>query len=223
MQPLTWKWMWVTVTYISQSSDFALSWRLFDGSASNIWKLSHFDVIFYLKIKVGHSDLYFIGQWFCHISWRQRWMNVKLFDYVSVWTNLWPQNKCWSQWHIFHHPVILPYILKTTWWMSIKLIGNVSVWHNLLPLTECTYRWQWPIFHSQVILLLLKTIWCMTIKPLNNESVWCRLLTSKEMQVTVTYISWSIEFAIFLEDDLVDEHQTFGRQPLCRVVKDANL
>ena len=72
------------------------------------------------KINVGHCDLYFMVQWFCHISWR-------LFD---VWTSLFRimnqydpkfdlKIKYRSLWPIFHGPVILPYILKTIWCMNI--------------------------------------------------------------------------------------------------------
>ena len=37
----------------------------------------------------------------------------------TVWTNIWPQNKCRSVWPIFHGSVMLPYILKTFWCMNI--------------------------------------------------------------------------------------------------------
>ena len=38
--------------------------------------MSQYDPKFYLKTNIGHSDLYFMAQWFCIISW--------LFD---VWTS----------------------------------------------------------------------------------------------------------------------------------------
>ena len=71
-----------------------ISWRLFDVCASYfgsmnqydqtiwcmniiIWDMSQYDPTFYLKINIGHCDLYFMAQWFCITSWR-------LFD---VWTS----------------------------------------------------------------------------------------------------------------------------------------
>ena len=47
-----------------------ISWRLYDGWASNVFKMSQWVTSFDLKINVGHFDLYFIVQWFCLISWR---------------------------------------------------------------------------------------------------------------------------------------------------------
>ena len=54
----------VTVTYISWSSDFALSWRLFDVWTSYFVIMSQYDTTFDLQTNVGHCDLYFIVQWF---------------------------------------------------------------------------------------------------------------------------------------------------------------
>ena len=53
-----------------------ISWRLFDVSTPYFGIMSQYDLIFDLKINVGHCDLYFMVQWFCLISWR-------LFD---IWT-----------------------------------------------------------------------------------------------------------------------------------------
>ena len=70
----------------------------------------------------GQHDLYFTVQWFCLISWKTIWcMYIILWEYESVWPNIWPQNKCGSLWPIFHGPVILHYILKTIWCMNIIL------------------------------------------------------------------------------------------------------
>ena len=40
-------------------------------------------------------------------------MNTILWDYESVWANVWPKIQCRSLWSIFHGSVILPYILKS--------------------------------------------------------------------------------------------------------------
>ena len=68
----------VSLTYISRSSDFVISWRLFDVCTSYFGSMNQYDPTFDFKINVGHRDLYSMVQWFCLISWR-------LFD---VWTIL---------------------------------------------------------------------------------------------------------------------------------------
>ena len=45
-----------------------------------VWDNSQCDMTFDLKINVGHSDLYFMVQWFCPISWRLWMMNIILWD-----------------------------------------------------------------------------------------------------------------------------------------------
>ena len=57
-------------------------------------------------------------------------MNIILWDYESVWHDIWPKNKCRSLWdiHVFFCPVILPYILKTIWCMDYE-----SVWPDVRP------------------------------------------------------------------------------------------
>ena len=52
-------------------------------------------------------------------------------DNESVLCNFWLQNRCGSQWPIFHSPLIFSYILKTIWWMNVILLDNKSMWHNL--------------------------------------------------------------------------------------------
>ena len=76
-------------------------------------------------------------------------MNIMLWGYVSVWPDIWPQNKCTSLWPIFHGPVILPYIWKPIWCMNIILCDYESAWH-IWPQNKC--RSLWPIFHGPVTL-----------------------------------------------------------------------
>ena len=60
-------------------------------------------------------------------------MYIILWEYESVWPNIWPRNKCSSLWPIFHGPVILPYILKIIWCMNIILwdYGSYDLMLNL--------------------------------------------------------------------------------------------
>ena len=93
-----------------------ISWRPFDVWTSYFGIMSQYDTTFVLKINVGHCALYFMVRWFCVISWKLfcGW-NIILWDYESVWINVWPQNICRSLWPIFHGPLNLSYILKTVW------------------------------------------------------------------------------------------------------------
>ena len=98
-------------------------------------------------------------------------MNTILWDYESVWPDVWPKNKCRSLWPIFHGPVILPYILKTIWYKTTILWDYESVWPDVLPKNKC--RSLWLIFHGPVILPInLKTIWYMNTILWDFESIW---------------------------------------------------
>ena len=143
-----------------------ISWRLFAAWTSYFGIMSQYDTTLDLKINVGHCDLYFMVQWFCLISWRLfdiwtpyfgimshydaifdlkikcrscelyfmvilscilkaiQYLNIILWDYESVWPDVWPQNIYRSLWPIFYGPVILPYILKTVWCSNIILCDN---------------------------------------------------------------------------------------------------
>ena len=83
-------------------------------------------------------------------------MNIIIWDYESVWPNVWPQNKnrslwpnkCRSLWPIFHGQVILPYILKTIWCMNIILWDYESVWPEVWPQNKCRSMWLFDVWTS---------------------------------------------------------------------------
>ena len=134
-------------------------------------------------------------------------MNIILRDYASVWPEVWPQNKCMSLWPIFHGPVILSYILKTFWCMNIILWDYESAWPNVWPQNIC--RTLWPIFHGPVILpYILKTIQWLNIILWDYESVWPDIWPKNMCRSPI--ISWSTEFALYLEDCLMYEQHTLG-------------
>ena len=110
-----------------------ISWRLFDICTSYFGSMNQYDLMFDLKINVGHCDLYYMVQWFCMILKTIWCMNNIIWDYESVWPKVWPQNKYRSAWPIFHGPVILSYILKTIWCMYIILWEYESVWPDIWP------------------------------------------------------------------------------------------
>ena len=64
------------------------------------------------------------------------WMNVILWDNESVGHDLWPHDKCRSQWPIFQGPVILLYILGAIWWM------NVILWDTFKAQWFCFISWR---------------------------------------------------------------------------------
>ena len=79
--------------------------------------MSLYDTTCDLKINLGHCDLYFMVRWFCLVIGcilKTIWcMTIILWNYESVWHDIWPKNRCRSLWPIFHGPVILRYLLKT--------------------------------------------------------------------------------------------------------------
>ena len=182
-----------------------ISWSLFDIWTPYFGIMSQYDQTFDRKINVGHCDLSFMVQWFCLISYRLFWfMNIIFWDYESVWHNIWPQNKCRSLWPIFHGPVILPYVLKTIWYMNIILWDYESVWPDVWPkingghcdlyfMDQCFCLISWKLFSS----------WTSFFGTTSQYD-----LTS-DLKIFIGHcISWSSEFALYLERGLMSEHYT---------------
>ena len=132
-------------------------------------------------------------------------MNIIIWDYESVWPDAWPQNKCRPLWPIFHGPMILCYIMKTIWCMNIILGDYGSVWPDVWPLNNCMSLW--PIFHGRLIFpYTSETIWWVSVIFLDNETVWHKLWPQHD---NMTYISWSSDFAWYLQDYLMGEHHSW--------------
>ena len=122
------------MTYISWSSDFALYLgRLFDIRTPYFGIMSQCDPVFDLKINVGHWSIFHGPVSLPYILKTIWFMNTILWDYESVWPDVWPKNKCKSLWPIFHGPVILSYILKTIWYMNTILWDYEGVWPDFWP------------------------------------------------------------------------------------------
>ena len=187
-----------------------VSWRLFDVWTSLFGIMNQHDLTFDLKIIVGHCDLYFLVQWFlCYILKIVWCMNIIIWDYESVWPDIWPQNNCRSLWPIFYGPVILHYILKTICYMYMNIIlrDYWSVWPDIWPQTKC--KSLWPVFHGPVILpYILKTIWCMYIVLCDYESVWPEVWPQNKCRSLRSL--WSSDFTLYLEDYLMYEHYYLG-------------
>ena len=164
-------WSEVSMTYISQSSDFALYledyWHMYiilwdyesvwpQNNCRSLWPIFHGPVILHYIVKT---------------IWC---MNIILWDYGSVWPDIWPQNKWRSLWPLFYGPVILPCILKTIWCMNIIIWDYDSVWR---------YVWtQISVGHCDLYFMvkwflpyILKTILCMNIIISDYGSIWPKI------------------------------------------------
>ena len=110
-------------------------------------------------------------------------MNIIIWDYESVWPNVWPKDKGRSLWPLFHGPVTLRYILKTIWCMNIILWYYGSVWPGVWPQNKCTSLWL--IFHGPLILpYISKTLWGMSVIFSDNEIVWPKLWPQNKYRST---------------------------------------
>ena len=124
-----------------------------------------------LTLNVGHSDLYFMVQWFCPTPWRLFDGCTSYFwDNKLVWHKDWPKNKYRSVGSVFHGPVILLYILKNVSWINIIVWDSescdamtdlmINVGHSdLYFMVHCTSEVQWfcllVFYASKHILVLL--------------------------------------------------------------------
>ena len=191
---------------MAQSCDIDL-WVMKGRSA---WPIFHSPVILPNILKIIWCM--YITLWDCDSVWPKVWPQNKcrslwpcilktlrcilIWDYESVWPDIWPQNNCRSLWPIFHGPVILHYIFKTIWYM------------NTILLEQYDQTFDRKIFHGPVILpymYILRTIWFMYIIFWDYESVWPKVWPQNKC-VILTYILWSSDFALYLEDYLMCEH-----------------
>ena len=122
---------YVTVTYISWSSDFALYFEdclMYVRDYESVWA----DV--WPKTKCRSLWPMFYGPVILRYILKTIWCtNIIFWDYESVWHDIWTQNKCRSPWPRFHGQVILSYILKTIWYMDTVLCDYESVWPVVWP------------------------------------------------------------------------------------------
>ena len=127
------------------------------------------DTTFDLKINVGHCHLHFMVQWFCLISWRLWWMNIIIWDYESVWPEVWLQNKYKSLW-----PVMVQWFCVTAWrlfdvWISyFGIMGQYDPTFDLKinsGLCDLYFMVQW-------FCLISPKTWCMSVIFSDNETLW---------------------------------------------------
>ena len=104
----------------------------------------------------------FYGLWFWVISWRLMYVLTSYFGIKSQYDMTFDLKINVGLCDIFHGPVTLSCISRTSWCMSVIFSDNETVWPKLWP--QSKYKSTWPIFHGLVILLnIFKIIWWMNI------------------------------------------------------------
>ena len=103
-----------SVTYISWSSEFVISWRLFDELMFSVTQTLNWN---YISRSVTYISWYsdFILYLEGYLMDKRNW------NIGSMWRKYLPHTTCVGQWPTFHCPVILSYILKTFWWRNVVL------------------------------------------------------------------------------------------------------
>ena len=107
--------------------------------------------MFDLKIHVGHCDLYFMGQWFCLISWR-------LFDIWTLYFVIMSQFDPMFDIKInvghcdlyFMVQWFLPYVVKAIWCVNTIIWDYESVWPEVSFFNVCSekhFKFYW---HSRI-------------------------------------------------------------------------
>ena len=121
----------------------------------------------------------------------------------SVWHKHCSEFMYVGQWPIFHGPVILPYILKTIWW-AIVIIGILVPCDAKICLIKCMwvsdlhFMVQWFCLVSWRLFDVWMFYWRYWFSVTQT-------LTFNYICNSVTYISWSGNFALHLENYLIDK------------------
>ena len=164
------------------------------------------DYEFHLKIDIGHCDLYFMVQWFCLKSWRLFGVWTSYFRNMSQYDTTFDlkinvghcdlyfmvQWFCLISWRLFDIWTLYSGIMRQYESMfDLKInVGHCDLYFMVQ--WFCLISWS----HMNSILWDYKSVW-PDVRPQNKY-------------VTVTYISWSSDFALYLEDCLIYEHCTLG-------------
>ena len=124
------------------------------------------------------------------------------WDVGSVWHKHWPKFMYIGQWSIVHGPVVVLYILKTICWANVitrildpcdpKIYQIKCMW-----VSDLHFMVQWFCLISWRLLDGLMLYWrhWLSVTQTLNWNYICR---------SVTYISWSSDFALYLEDYSLD-------------------
>ena len=153
-QTLTWIYVCRSVTYISWSSDFAVQLEDYMMDNYHDWDIgAEIDLIKYMWV----SDLHFMVQWFCLLSWR-------LFDGLMLYWRYWfsmTQTLTWN--FICRSVTYISWSSDFTLYFEEYLMDKChnwnigSMWCKDFP--HKIYMRQWTTFHGPVILSYILTFW----------------------------------------------------------------
>ena len=153
----------MSMTYISWSRDFAISWRLFVVWTSYFGIMSQYDQTCDLKINVGHCNLYFMVQWFfLPYMLKTLWcLNINIWDYDLVWPDVWPQNKFRLLWPIIYFMVqwvcLISWTLFDVW---TSYFGTYISW----PCDFVLYLEDYLMYEHHTLGLWASITWYLTSK-----------------------------------------------------------
>ena len=138
---------------------------------------------------------YFMVQWFCHILKTIWYVNTILWDYESVWPDVWPKNKCRSLSPIFHCPVILPYIFKT---ILVAELYTLELWVSMTPLKifagHCDLHFM--VHYVCLISWRLFDVWTLYFVIMSHCNAAFALKQCRT-QWCFFFFSWSSDFALY--------------------------
>ena len=157
--------------FILSVGTLLISWRLFNVWTSYFGIISQYDMMFDLKINIGHCDIYFMVQWFCLISWR-------LFD---VWTWYF---RIMSQYdttfdlkiNVGHCDL---YFMVQWFFICWRLFDICTPYCEIMSQFDPMFELKINVGHCVLYFMVqwflpygLKTVWCVNIILQNYESVW---------------------------------------------------
>ena len=134
-------------------------------------------------------------------------MNIKLRDYASEWPDVCPQI------NVDHCD--LYFMIQWLCLISRRLFDVWTSYFGIMSQYDTTFDLKINVDHCDLNFMvqwflpyILKTIQWLNIILWDYESTWPNGLTSKYLQVTVTYIVYSNALALYLEDYSMYEHYT---------------
>ena len=145
-----------------------ITWRLWCMNII-LWDYELYDLMFDLKINVGHCDLYFLVHWFCLISWR-------LFD---VWTSYCEIMSEYDPTFDLKINIGLCDLYFMVQWFCLLSWRLFDVWTSLFGIMsqyDPKFDHKTNVGHGLVILPdISKIIWWMSAIFSDNETVWPKL------------------------------------------------
>ena len=156
-QTLNWNYICRSVTYISWSSDFALYLEDCLMDKCHNWNIGSMwckgAKIYHIKC-IWVSDLHFIVQWFCLISWR-------LLDGLMLHWRYWfsvTQTLNWN--YICRSVTYISWSIDFALYLEDYLMDKCHNWNTgsmwCKDLSDKMYVGQWPTFHGPVFLSYLE-------------------------------------------------------------------